>query len=783
MGRDRRDPTGQDHHSAAARRLGEIALLKTVTIFVVVLCTFSALFAQTRTITGHVQDQNGAAVSGADVSLLNNGQPFLTSTTDDSGFFRFANISGSVDRIRVTHAGFTRFETPLSSDQLEISLAPTAISEIVTVTHTDSRLSDTPQSVLILNSDELRSDPAPTLDEKLRQVPGFTLFRRSGSQAANPTSQGVSLRGTGGSGASRAAVTLDGFPLNDPFGGWVYWGRVPLESVNDVQVLRGSAGEVIGSSAIGGIVAVAERSSRNGSSFDIDTSYGSQNTWLGSLFAASGAGPFKFSLAAEGFRTDGFIAVDKTQRGTVDTQSGVKRSSFLPKIEYRFSEGKRVFAIGEYFQERRANGTPLQNNDTKSYSIRSGADVDSRRFGAVALRGWLSSQIYHQSFSSIAVDRNSELLTRLQTVPSSSTGASVQWSKTFSDTVNFYAGSEFRIVRGSSDEIAFAAGRPTSLVNSGGREATAGTFVGGSYLPTKRLVFSGGVRVDHWREYSAYSETRPLNSAVTTRSAFPDRSETAVSPRVSALFRVNSSVSLTANYSRGFRQPTLNELYRSFRVGNVLTLANENLKAERASTGEGGVLLSAFSNKIYLRTVGFCTFINEPVANVTLSSTPALITRQRQNLGQTRSCGLEADGQFRLTKELEFSAGYLFVEPRVTRFPADRSFEGLRVPQVAKDQFTSQIRYDRPDIASITLQLRASDAQFDDDQNQFRLAGFATVDAFVLRRINRSFEIYLAAENIFNDKVEAGRTPVLTLASPRTLRVGVRINFSSGRRT
>jgi outer membrane receptor protein involved in Fe transport len=399
------------------------------------------------------------------------------------------------------------------------------------------------------------------------------------------------------------------------------------------------------------------------------------------------------------------------------------------------------------------------------------------------LRGWLSSQIYHQSFSSIAVDRNSELLTRLQTVPSSSTGASVQWSKTFSDTVNFYAGSEFRIVRGSSDEIAFAAGRPTSLVNSGGREATAGTFVGGSYLPTKRLVFSGGVRVDHWREYSAYSETRPLNSAVTTRSAFPDRSETAVSPRVSALFRVNSSVSLTANYSRGFRQPTLNELYRSFRVGNVLTLANENLKAERASTGEGGVLLSAFSNKIYLRTVGFCTFINEPVANVTLSSTPALITRQRQNLGQTRSCGLEADGQFRLTKELEFSAGYLFVEPRVTRFPADRSFEGLRVPQVAKDQFTSQIRYDRPDIASITLQLRASDAQFDDDQNQFRLAGFATVDAFVLRRINRSFEIYLAAENIFNDKVEAGRTPVLTLASPRTLRVGVRINFSSGRRT
>jgi outer membrane receptor protein involved in Fe transport len=123
----------------------------------------------------------------------------------------------------------------------------------------------------------------------------------------------------------------------------------------------------------------------------------------------------------------------------------------------------------------------------------------------------------------------------------------------------------------------------------------------------------------------------------------------------------------------------------------------------------------------------------------------------------------------------------LFVDARVSDFSADRTLEGLRVPQVAKNQFTSQVRYDRPSIASITLQLRSADAQFDDDQNLFRLAGFATFDAFVSRRLNRALEIYLAAENIFNDKVEAGRTPVLTLASPRTIRAGIRLNFSRGR--
>ena len=65
------------------------------------------------------------------------------------------------------------------------------------------------------------------LDDALRFVPGFTLFRRTGSRVANPTAQGVTLRGLGGSGASRALVLDDGMPMNDPFGGWVYWGRVP----------------------------------------------------------------------------------------------------------------------------------------------------------------------------------------------------------------------------------------------------------------------------------------------------------------------------------------------------------------------------------------------------------------------------------------------------------------------------------------------------------------------------------------------------------------------------
>jgi len=209
----------------------------------------------------------------------------------------------------------------------------------------------------------------------------------------------------------------------------------------------------------------------------------------------------------------------------------------------------------------------------------------------------------------------------------------------------------------------------------------------------------------------------------------------------------------------------------------VLTLANQDLGAERARTGEAGIIANGFGDRLYARAVGFCTEITQPVANVTLSSTPSLITRQRKNLGSTRSCGVEADSRMRLRHDLEFSTAYLFVDARVKSFPADRTLEGLRVPQVARNQFTASMRYTNPKIAAINVQLRAASPQFDDDQNQFRLAGFAAIDLYASRRLSRFLDVFFAAENIFNDLIEAGRTPVVTLTGLRTVRAGIKLTL------
>src|SRR5437763_8080707 len=183
------------------------------------------------------------------------------------------------------------------------SAPSTQDSITVTATRTKTRLADTPASVVVLDRSAIAS--APTLDDALRQVAGFTLFRRTGSRTANPTSQGVSLRGVGASGASRALVLDDGIPLNDAFGGWVYWGRVPRAALDRVEILRGGASDLYGSAAMGGVVQFVRRQS----GVALDLSAGTERTGTGSLFAAHQIGAWRGSVVADVLRTDGYVLV------------------------------------------------------------------------------------------------------------------------------------------------------------------------------------------------------------------------------------------------------------------------------------------------------------------------------------------------------------------------------------------------------------------------------------------------------------------------------------------
>jgi outer membrane receptor protein involved in Fe transport len=606
----------------------------------------------------------------------------------------------------------------------------------VTAARTEKRLADTPASVVVLGRDAINASASTTIDDALRQVPGFTLFRRSGSRSANPTSQGVSLRGIGASGASRALVLDDGVPLNDPFGGWVYWGRVPRASLERVEVLRGGASDLYGSAAMGGVVQFVRR---RDPALVVDLSGGSERTGEASVYAAGARDEWRGSIATDLLTTGGYVLVEPRSRGAVDVNADARHSS----VDVTVARGG-VFIRASHYDESRNNGTPLQTNDTAITQLAAGIDA-----GPFALRAYGSDQDYTQTFSAIAADRNSERLTVDQRVPSRGRGGSAQFTHVIGMHNAIVAGAEGRDVTGVSDET-----MPASHTRAGGHQRSTSFFVEDVIDAAPRLAITAALRFDDWRNDEAFRDAKALAS----------RHDTSWSPRLAAIFRATDRLSITASAYRAFRAPALNELYRNFRVGNVLTNANEALGPERLSAFEIG---ARFAN---VRANAFVMNVDDTIANVTLSATPSLITRQRQNLGATLTRGLELESDWHLADHWRVSAGYLFTDARVTA----GSLDGKRLPQVPRNQATLQAIF-APPRATVALQARWSAMQFDDDVNQFPLRGYAAADLFASVPLRANLALTLAVENAFDRRIEVSATPVVTLNTPRTVRMGFRL--------
>ena len=760
------------------------------------LILFSAnTYAQT--ISGVVTDAKNTPIQNAEVSLINKTAAISQTKTDADGKFQI-NQSGAQNSLLLIKAnGFVSYSKvlPLNFSQfLTVVLEPQTVREDVTVsiTRNESRLSETPASVVVLTRDTLNTTAAQAVDDSLRQVAGFTLFRRSSSRTTNPTTQGANLRGLAGSGAARTAVLLDGLSLNDAFGGWTFWSRVPQIAVEQAEVLRGGASAFYGDQGLSGAVNLKTSSFGEKPIFRFQTSAGTQKNFDGSLFTAYGKRGWNFDLALESFQTKGYIPTAETERGIIDTNANSRHNNGFLTIEKRFDAANlsepraaangsnfsisRLFLKTNIFGERRDNGTSLTNNRTYFRQIASGADFSSSNFGVFQFRAFLEKQTYHQTFSAISNNRNTETLSRIQRVPSQAFGANLLWNRGFGARHFVSSSVEFKQVRGFSDEIIFANNRAGSLVGAGGNQQIFGVFAQDFWRVTDKLNLSFGGRFDYWENKNALSSTRTLANNLTNTTNFLNRTENAFSPRIAALYQINRKFSLVANYAKSFRAPNLNELYRAFRVGNVFTLANENLRSERADTFETGLNFTGLRRKLNLRGNLFASEISRPVVSITLTTTPNLITRQRQNAGKTRARGIEFDAEYSPFAKLKLSASYLFTDSHVADFPSNSQLIDKILPQVARQQVTFQTVYRPITKLTFSLQARFSGAQFEDDLNTLRLRPFSTFDTFASYKLKR-FVIFTAIENLFNNRYDIGLTPNRTVAAPRFLRIGLKFDF------
>jgi len=738
---------------------------------ILLFCIAAGTSAWARSVEVRVQDSTGAAIRGATATAQCGDQDFsdiplanAVQLPDDQVCELVVHANGFADQT-VTLAADTR--------EMNVVLSPQPVSETVEVTASRSTLSgtDLPASQIHKTQREIALSPAVTVDDKLRQVPGFSLFRRSGSETSNPTTQGVSLRGLGASGASRSLVLEDGVPINDPFGGWVYWGRVPVESIASVDVVQGGTSDLYGSNALGGVVNIHTRTPLQ-TSFAGESSFGSSSSPFGSASAAFRFGAWGASFAGEAFDTNGYINIPESARGLVDTPVASQHRTADITIDHS-SQSSRLFLRGTMFGESRDNGTVAQFNNTTIRQLAAGADL-RHTWGTLSLRAFGGTQTLHQTFSAVAADRNSETLTTDQHVPVQQYGFSAQWSRVVAGRHMLAAGLDGRDITGDTNEVQSSA---HAYYIAGGRQQLLGVFFEDVFQASSRWLISGSLREDAWKNVDASARRFPFQGTPTL-TYFRDRTDTALSPRFGVTRIVNDHVSIYASAYRSFRAPTLNELYRPFRVGNVATNANPELKAELFTGGEFGTRLR-LNRRLQVNGDFFTGYLSNAVGNITLSVTPSLITRQRQNLGRVRVRGFEVQSKAELRKYLTLAMNYQFTDSTVVEFRSDPTLIGNQTPQIPRQALTLQATYSNPRLITLSIQGRTEGRSFDDDQNQFVLDPYFNLGLYISRNLQQHLSVFGAAENVLNSRYAIGKTPLETLAAPISVRVGLRFVYGT----
>jgi outer membrane receptor protein involved in Fe transport len=705
----------------------------------------------TRLLVGVVIDASGAPVSGASVALEAAGQRTRTTETGADGRFSIERMSGVEGMLHVRANGFAEATTAVSNGPapVRVVLHPRPLFESVTVTASRGTGLDTTASASVISSAELLLSPAGALDDVLRNTPGFSLFRRSSSRVANPTTQGVTLRGVSGSGASRTLVVADGWALNDPFGSWVYWNRIPLAAVDKVEVVRGAAGDLYGADALGGVIQVF--------TFDADRPRlrllldgGSHETVRSSGFGGRRFGTWVISAGGEWERTHGVYVVASEDRGAVDAKADSDYQSGFVSAGYDSGTWKATLR-GHVAAEERNNGTPLLVNDTNWRQV-SGDVSGSLAGGYWTTRITGGSQRYFQTFTAIAADRQTERLTTDQRVPGDFFTAGGQWTRTWKRS-DVMAGVEGRRTTADINELRYpvtGAPVPTSMLDAEERHFSV---FGRVRLALGDDVSVGfGARGDRWKSRESLGF---------------------VSPRALVTWRASETASLQFSVSRAYRTPTLNELYRGFRVGNVQTTANPLLEPERLTSIEGGLLMG--HGRASVRVTAFHNVLNEAISNVTLSTTPALTLRERQNTDEVRSYGVEVEGDLRPHSRVTVSIFGAFTSAHFAETPKQPAIQGNRIPQVPTYHVGAGVIAEARRIATLSMQARFVGDQFDDDLNQLTLEHYAVVDASATRPLTRGLQLFLGVENLFDVEYDVGRTPVRSIGWPRTVRAGVRL--------
>jgi vitamin B12 transporter len=664
-----------------------------------------------------------------------------------------------------------------------IALADEAAPIIVTGRGLDAPVGVEAYDSIVIARDRLALNASGRIENVLGDVAGFQQFRRTDSRAANPTSQGATLRALGGNASSRALVLLDGVPQADPFTGYIPYSALRPERLASARVTRGGGAGAFGVGAVAGTIELASAGPDDLPAVSARAFGGSRNASDVSGGIAQRLGDGIVSVNAGWDRGDGYVLIPALQRGTADIPAQYDAWSVALRGVAPINSALEIQGSALVFDDHRLRG--LAGTASRSRGADASIKLVGRgRWGFEAL-AYVQERSFRSGFVATAADRSTTTTTLDQfNTPSLGLGAKIEVRPRVGDNNSLRIGADIRDASGQTNEFfRYVTGAPTRIRRAGGVNTTFGGFIEGSTI-IGPLTLTGGARLDHWSIKRGYLTESATGTGINTLDlAYPDRSGTRPTFRGGALFKLSENVDLRAAGYTGFRVPTLNELYRPFRVGADATAANGDLGLEKLNGFEGGIGVKA--GKAGLNLTAFWNRLDGAIANVTLGAGPGTfpqvgfvaaggVFRQRLNVDAIEVKGLEATATVPLG-DVRLTASYAYTDARVRSSGPALPLNGKRPAQTPEHQGSATIAYVPASGPQGSVSVHYAGAQFEDDLQTRQLPKALTVDGVISVPLFEGVRIVARAENLFDEKVVSGlsATGIKDLGTPQTFWLGL----------
>lgn len=648
---------------------------------------------------------------------------------------------------------------------------------VVTATRSERDIADVPESISVIDARSIAETPAQALDDVLRRSPSVDL-PSAASYQVHPTANSISMRGLGG---IRALVLLDGVPINDPFFGYMQWSRVPLELVDQVEIVRGGAATLWGNYAMGGVINVRTRQASE-TGFAFQGGGGSYGTYRANAFGswvASDAA--RFALTAGQNHTDGFMQIGPEERGPINVPTAFTSRNAAVRAGFDLSSTLQASASVDYFDNDQTLQTELSTNAQRTWNY-SGAltqSFDEDASLGLTLFGSDSEFETNNTGGLEGVPENeAEFLQNAHDTPVEDLGTSLVWSSTReSGWLRSYSiGADFHRISG--EDVASIFDETGTLLRTdvgSGKQQFWGGFVQASIRPVDPLEILASVRYQSFENYDSFDGT-PGGLGAT-----PDSSETSVDPRISVRYAFTPNLALRGAYYTAFRAPNLDNLYRAFSVPFGIFYANPALVPETLGGGEIG--LDVQTERLRMQVTAYTNTIDDLITsrNLEFDELPEgfFFGSRNINAGKARSRGVELETQWQMGSGFSSRFAYTYADSQITESALDPASVGRQIGGVPRNRASVALTYGSPRGWRITPQYRWVEKSFADNAHTLPVDEQNIVDLAVSYPFGDAIEAYLQIENLLDEHYIAdnsGFNPPLR-GTPFTAFIGARMQL------